>query len=372
MLPNLLIEHIKVDLNSLVINYERKNAIIGIYKITSPTGKIYVGQAIDIENRFCKDYKKIKCKNQRYLYHSLKKQGVENHIFELIHIIDSNNLTKTEIHNQLNILETYYVSLFNSFIDDNPNGMNLTRGGDCCEISKETKMKISKTLTGRKASEEARKNQSKSIEKRGGVWNKGKCGEQHNRFGVKLTPEHIAKIVSKNKGKKQNPEHTAKSIETRKRNKEYKILIDKQYKKDNGIIEPVKEKYVPTIETRQKQSKSRLGKKLSPDSLSKRTETNKNKTQAQKDSEIKKMLETKRNKTQSERDASIEKQKESWKNKTKIEKDAIRKKMNTTNNNKTQKQKDVTISKRNESRIATMKIKKQLKEILSNQVLIEV
>ena len=54
--------------------------MIGIYKITSPTNKIYIGQSIDIENRFTK-YKSLDCKNQVRLYNSLKKYGFDKHKF---------------------------------------------------------------------------------------------------------------------------------------------------------------------------------------------------------------------------------------------------------------------------------------------------
>lgn len=43
----------------------------GIYKIISPTNKIYIGQAIDIIFRI-NQYEKLNCKNQRKLYNSLK------------------------------------------------------------------------------------------------------------------------------------------------------------------------------------------------------------------------------------------------------------------------------------------------------------
>lgn len=57
--------------------------MVGIYKILSPTGKIYIGQSINIERRF-KEYKGLHCISQRKLYFSLKKHGVENHIFDIL------------------------------------------------------------------------------------------------------------------------------------------------------------------------------------------------------------------------------------------------------------------------------------------------
>ncbi len=60
-----------------------KKIICGIYKITNPNGKIYIGQAKDIDYRWL-DYKRLACKKQIKLYGSLNKYGVENHIFEVI------------------------------------------------------------------------------------------------------------------------------------------------------------------------------------------------------------------------------------------------------------------------------------------------
>ena len=58
--------------------------MIGIYKITNPEGKIYIGQSIDIGRRF-KEYKRIqkKCAGRKIIK-SLMLFGVENHTFEVI------------------------------------------------------------------------------------------------------------------------------------------------------------------------------------------------------------------------------------------------------------------------------------------------
>ena len=50
--------------------------------ITSPLNKIYIGQSINIENRW-KQYKRLGCKKQIKLYNSFIKYGVENHTFEI-------------------------------------------------------------------------------------------------------------------------------------------------------------------------------------------------------------------------------------------------------------------------------------------------
>ena len=57
--------------------------LTGIYKITSPTNRVYIGQSVDIKKRWG-DYKCLDCKSQTALYNSLLKYGVENHTFEII------------------------------------------------------------------------------------------------------------------------------------------------------------------------------------------------------------------------------------------------------------------------------------------------
>ena len=78
---------------ALILYKMSKEKICGVYKITSPTGKVYIGQAIDIIRRF-KEYRKItsKIKKQRKIYRSLLKYGVEVHIFEIIEECKVENL----------------------------------------------------------------------------------------------------------------------------------------------------------------------------------------------------------------------------------------------------------------------------------------
>lgn len=86
--------------------------MIGIYKITSPNNKVYIGQSINIKHRFLR-YNSINCKGQCKLYNSLKKYGVNNHKFEILHLCDIE---------QLNELERYYQDLFEVI---NKYGLNL-------------------------------------------------------------------------------------------------------------------------------------------------------------------------------------------------------------------------------------------------------
>lgn len=60
-----------------------RKKIVGIYKITSPSDKIYIGESKDIEERK-RRYSNLDCKTQLLLHNSLKKYGWENHIFEIV------------------------------------------------------------------------------------------------------------------------------------------------------------------------------------------------------------------------------------------------------------------------------------------------
>jgi len=135
---------------------------IGIYKIISPNGKIYIGQSIDIENRF-KTYLRYSCKSQIKLLASLKKYGAENHKYEILIICSKEDLC---------IQEKYFVDLYNSF--NSVNGLNIRDGGgNSAKISEEQKLKISNSLKGKKHSPErveknrlGQLNKKSSIEKR--------------------------------------------------------------------------------------------------------------------------------------------------------------------------------------------------------------
>jgi len=51
---------------------------ICIYRLISPSGKVYIGQTVNLHSRITK-YKKLHCKSQPVLYSSLKKHGFFNH-----------------------------------------------------------------------------------------------------------------------------------------------------------------------------------------------------------------------------------------------------------------------------------------------------
>lgn len=106
--------------------------MIGIYKITSPSGKIYIGQSIDIKKRL-RDYKNNKGVKQPKLNNSFLKYGFDAHEIEVICecLIE-----------ELNDKERYYQDLF----DCVKKGLNctLTASNDKSgKLSLETRKKIS-------------------------------------------------------------------------------------------------------------------------------------------------------------------------------------------------------------------------------------
>lgn len=67
----------------------------GIYKITSPSGKIYIGQSVDIEKRWAY-YKTKKTNVQPKLQNSFNKYGVASHLFEILELCSESMLNERE------------------------------------------------------------------------------------------------------------------------------------------------------------------------------------------------------------------------------------------------------------------------------------
>ena len=153
---------------------KQNNATVGIYKITNPKGKVYIGQSVNIEQRL-KKYKYLDEKNkQTKLYNSFKKYGIENHIFEIIEVCDISLLDEREI---------YWGEYYSVLLEE---GLNCRLGDGKGKLSEETKKKIGISNKGRKYTEEQKK--KISLNKIGG---KGypKGIKRSKEFG-----EHLSKI----------------------------------------------------------------------------------------------------------------------------------------------------------------------------------
>jgi group I intron endonuclease len=158
-----------------------------IYKITSPSGRIYIGQTINLLRRKSR-YRRLSCKSQPHLYNSLSKYGFDNHIFEVI---------EEDIEREmLDERECFYIEKYDSF----NNGMNMTSGGGSNhKRSPETIEKLRIAPTGNKYNlgkknalgyihkEESKK---KMREKTKEAYKNGFTG----RKGLKSSEEHIRKF----------------------------------------------------------------------------------------------------------------------------------------------------------------------------------
>lgn len=171
--------------------------IIGIYKITSPSNKIYIGQSTNIEKRW-NDYKKFyNCISQSRLYRSLKKYDSNNHKFEIL-----NNLigywSDEQLQKELDELESFWINHYNSIKE----GLNIKEGGIGGKHNQETKDKISKALKNKPREEWVKEKISKGIKGRkfNEEW-KNKISE--NKKGYKYSKESRKKIGDSNKGKKK-------------------------------------------------------------------------------------------------------------------------------------------------------------------------
>lgn len=82
---------------------KRGTRITVVYKITSPSGKIYIGSTINWRERLA-SYKRLDCKQQLKLFNSLKKYGPDKHLFEVIEYCSKEDVRQKE---------HYYGHLFN-------------------------------------------------------------------------------------------------------------------------------------------------------------------------------------------------------------------------------------------------------------------
>lgn len=203
------------------------NKICGIYKITSPSGKIYIGQSRNITKRI-NYYMNSGCKRQPKLYNSIIKYGWECHSFEIICECDENMLDE---------LESHYIKLFDCF--DNEHGLNLTSGGNFTKFSNKTKEKMSTVKKNKKLSKEhkikigiLKINNKNWLGKTHSIETKEKMSQI--KRGKLLSDEHKQKISESLKGKtlnkKLSTEHKLKISLSNKgkipHNKNKKMSVD--------------------------------------------------------------------------------------------------------------------------------------------------
>jgi group I intron endonuclease len=169
--------------------------MIGIYKITSPSGRIYIGQSIDLKRRIARYKSNLNAsKGQSKLNRSFIKYGIENHTFEIICLCHIDLLNKAE---------RYYQDKYNSML----NGLNLrlTKSND--KSGKMSNESVAKMLV-------YKNNMSEEHRFKIGLANK-KNGNYPTMLGKKHSEETKNKIALSNKGKIYS-EETKKKISNTK------------------------------------------------------------------------------------------------------------------------------------------------------------
>lgn len=147
-----------------------------IYRLTSPSNKVYIGQTIDVKKRFNR-YKNLHCKNQTKLYRALVKYGFDKFKIDIIKTIESDN--RQGLQTLLNEWEILFIEQYSSC----ETGYNVSKGGNQGRLGvKESEETIQKKRDA--WTEEKRKDYAKRV-----------SGENNPMFGVKMGRSHNAKYV---------------------------------------------------------------------------------------------------------------------------------------------------------------------------------
>lgn len=145
--------------------------MVCIYKITSPSGRIYIGQTRNYHKRL-KDYRKGKGKGQHKLRKSFLKYGLDAHTFEVVRFCSDH---------WLDAWEKYFIIKYDCITS----GLNLKEGGANGRLSPESLQKMKDKLKGKP----------------------GLKGKDHPSFGKPIPEERRVRISAAHKGRKFTSEH---------------------------------------------------------------------------------------------------------------------------------------------------------------------
>ena len=184
----------------------------GIYKIVNQiNGKIYVGSALDMLDRWNRHKNQLKSKkhHSKKLQRSYNKHGADNFKYETIEECEKDKLIEKE---------QYYIDLFDSY----------NNGYNCCP-------KAGSPL-GVKHTDEARKNMSNSQKGKSGN-RKGKKHSQESKNKIKEARKR--QVFSKETGKKMSKSRTG--IFEGRKNPAYNPTPVLQYDLKNNFIKEWKD-----------------------------------------------------------------------------------------------------------------------------------
>lgn len=126
--------------------YKTNDFKIGlIYKYTSPSGKIYIGQTVNEKSRKC-SHKLDAKKSNTHFAKAIRKYGFENFKYEVI-IKFKPTIDLEKLYRVLNELEKRYIKLYNSSCREF--GYNIELGGNNSPMQEETKEKLREDIKNR-------------------------------------------------------------------------------------------------------------------------------------------------------------------------------------------------------------------------------
>lgn len=193
-----------------------------IYKITSPSGKSYIGQTKQLARIRLNDYKNLSCTSQPKIYAAIKKYGWENMKKEV--------LCECSSQEELNEKEKFYIKEFNSW----KRGYNCDAGGIGHAHPEELRKKMSIAMSGEgnhmhnnnRTEKQREEHRLKLIGRKMPDWfadnQRENMRKQRMRDGPLYTgpaSEESKKAVSEKQKKKwSDPEYRKKMSEIRKKN----------------------------------------------------------------------------------------------------------------------------------------------------------
>lgn len=169
-----------------------------IYKIVNKiNGKIYIGlTSKSVYDRWCRHLMDCKFKKRKKvrLYNAIMKYGEKNFIIEEIYLCKNKNIAYEK--------EKYYIKLYNSY-DENI-GYNMTIGGDGINgyiFSEEDKKRISDKVKGELNGFYGRKHTKQTIDKIKNTLRGKLSGSNHPLWGTHCSKETKLKMSKSLKGR---------------------------------------------------------------------------------------------------------------------------------------------------------------------------
>lgn len=228
--------------------------ISGIYKITSPSGRVYIGQSWNIKHRWytyrCPGFRKTQPK----LYASFHKYGARNHDYTILMVLPHGTLQSV-----MDECEQFFIALFR---DRDVSLLNLAYGGRGGRHSEETRQKIGLKSKGHPPNKTSyKKGHGSGLSRPTYIVDKiraSNTGKRHSeatktiirakraRQVITHSEETREKISRANQGKKRSLELMARMAEINKGNK-YRLreaAFGRDKKKDIGS----EERYALTVQ----------------------------------------------------------------------------------------------------------------------------